>query len=85
MALPKPSFEFPLSTHVGTASQQPWVQLPDGAPAIRARCDAAKDWPMASLERSALAKAARENEPHMSHTLAGANHDPANCAEVGRP
>jgi hypothetical protein len=54
----------PPDIHIFTASKQPWVVLPSGAPAMPEYYVAADHWPEASLERRAVllaAKAARED------------------------
>jgi hypothetical protein len=50
----------PPNVHIFTASKQPWVELPPGAPAFAEYYRASEQWPKASLERraAALAKAA---------------------------
>lgn len=37
--------------HIFTASKQPWVQLPEGTPAVPGYYDSKLYWPQASLER----------------------------------
>ena len=41
----------PPDIHIFTASKQPWVVLPPGAPAVEEYYDRNKYWPEASLER----------------------------------
>jgi hypothetical protein len=41
----------PPDVHIYTRSKQPWVALPDGAPAFEAYYRASSLWPAASLER----------------------------------
>jgi hypothetical protein len=41
----------PPGIHIFTASKQPWVQLPQGVPAVAAYYDREQVWPAASLER----------------------------------
>ena len=50
----------PPDIHIYTASKQPWVILPPGAPAVPEYYDREKYWPAASLARrgAALARAA---------------------------
>ena len=50
----------PPDIHIFTATKQPWVALPPGAPAVPEYYDREKYWPRASLERRAalLAKSA---------------------------
>jgi len=43
----------PPDVHIFTASKQPWVILPPGAPAFAEYYDSAKLWPADSLERRA--------------------------------
>ena len=47
----------PPDIHIFTSSKQPWVVLPDGAPAVPEYYDATKYWPAASLERRAALRA----------------------------
>lgn len=42
---------FPPDIHIFTASKQPWVVIPAGAPAVPEYYDRNKYWPKASLER----------------------------------
>lgn len=51
---------FPPDIHIFTASKQPWVVLPPGAPAVPEYYDAAKHWPEESLRRRAALIARRE-------------------------
>ena len=41
----------PPDIHIFTASKQPWVQLPEGTPAVPEFYDSRKMWPAESLER----------------------------------
>ena len=41
----------PPDIHIYTRSKLPWVQLPDGIPAVEAYYDREALWPAASLER----------------------------------
>ena len=41
----------PPDIHIFTASKQPWVQLPDGVPAVPKYYDRDRYWPRESLER----------------------------------
>jgi hypothetical protein len=41
----------PPDIHIFTASKQPWVVLPEGAPAVAEYYDAERYWPAASLAR----------------------------------
>jgi len=41
----------PPDIHIYTSSKQPWVVLPEGAPAVAEYYRAAEVWPAASLER----------------------------------
>jgi hypothetical protein len=50
----------PPDAHIFTASKQPWVILPPGAPAFAEYYDSAKLWPAESLERRAAAFAAAQ-------------------------
>ena len=50
----------PPDAHIFTASKQPWVILPPGAPAFADYYDASKLWPAESLERRATAFAAAQ-------------------------
>jgi hypothetical protein len=43
----------PPDVHIFTASKQPWVKLPDNAPAFAAYYKSAELWPKESLERRA--------------------------------
>jgi len=45
------------NVHIFTASKQPWVALPPGAPAFAEYYRASDQWPKASLERRAAALA----------------------------
>jgi hypothetical protein len=45
------------NVHIFTASKQPWVVLPPGAPAFAEYYRASEQWPKASLERRAAALA----------------------------
>ncbi|MGA2550715.1 MAG: GFA family protein [Burkholderiaceae bacterium] len=42
---------FPPDIHIFTTSKQPWVQIPQGVPAVAEYYDSKKYWPQASLER----------------------------------
>ena len=44
---------FPPDIHIFTASKQPWVVLPPGAPAVAEYYKSAEHWPRESLERRA--------------------------------
>jgi hypothetical protein len=44
---------FPPDIHIFTASKQPWVVLPPGAPAVTEYYKSAEHWPRESLERRA--------------------------------
>ena len=48
---------FPPDIHIFTASKQPWVVLPAGAPAVAEYYKSAEQWPRESLERRAAALA----------------------------
>lgn len=50
---------FPPDVHIFTASKQPWVVLPLGAPAVPAYYKASEMWPKESLERRAALLATR--------------------------
>jgi hypothetical protein len=50
----------PPDVHIFTASKQPWVILPPGAPAFAEYYDSSKLWPADSLERRAAAFAAAQ-------------------------
>jgi hypothetical protein len=50
----------PPDIHIFTASKQPWVVLPPGAPAVAQYYDAARFWPEASLERRRVLRARRD-------------------------
>jgi hypothetical protein len=54
---------FPPDVHIFTASKQPWVVLPPGAPAVAEFYRASDLWPPASLERRAALFAARGRQP----------------------
>lgn len=54
---------FPPAAHIFTRSRQPWLVLPDAAPAFAAYYDAGNAWPAASLARYRAAKAARAGAP----------------------
>lgn len=49
----------PPEIHIFTASKQPWVVLPPGAPAVAEYYDAARYWPADRLRRRAALLAAR--------------------------
>lgn len=49
----------PPRAHIFIRSKQPWLTLPEGAPAFAGYYDAAKTWPSESLARYAAAKAER--------------------------
>jgi hypothetical protein len=54
----------PPDIHIFTASKQPWVQLPEGAPAVAEYYDRKRYWPAASLaRRDALMAAAAPRAP----------------------
>jgi hypothetical protein len=53
---------FPPDIHIFTASKQPWVVLPPGAPAVAEYYRASDFWPPRSLERRAALFAARGRE-----------------------
>ena len=46
--------QLPPDIHIFTASKQPWVLLPEGAPQVPAYYDSKQHWPAASLERRRL-------------------------------
>jgi hypothetical protein len=48
----------PPDIHIFTRSKQPWVVLPEGARAVKAYYDLAKEWPRASLVRREKLRAA---------------------------
>ena len=48
---------FPPDIHIFTASKQPWVVLPAGAPAVAEYYKSAEQWPRESIERRAAALA----------------------------
>ena len=50
---------FPPDIHIFTSSKQPWVVLPEGAPAVPEFYKIAERWPKESLERRAALMAAR--------------------------
>jgi hypothetical protein len=49
--------EFPPDIHIFTSSKQPWVVLPEGAPAVPEYYQASKYWRPDSLERRAALQA----------------------------
>ena len=49
----------PPDIHIFTMSKQPWVVLPDGAPAVREYYQAKKMWPKESLQRRAALSAGK--------------------------
>jgi hypothetical protein len=49
----------PPDIHIFTTSKQPWVVLPEGAPAVAEFYDIRTTWPAESLERRAAMRAAR--------------------------
>jgi hypothetical protein len=49
---------FPPDIHIFTSTKQPWVVLPEGAPAVPEFYRIAERWPKESLERRAALKAA---------------------------
>jgi hypothetical protein len=49
----------PPDIHIFTASKQPWVVLPEGAPAVEEYYQASKYWPKESLERREALKKAK--------------------------
>ncbi|MEN9864764.1 MAG: hypothetical protein RL748_354 [Pseudomonadota bacterium] len=58
--LDQPNLLPPLA-HIYVQSKQPWLQLDAATPAFAEYYDAAKLWPAASLERYAIAKAAKND------------------------
>ena len=46
----------PPDIHIFTSTKQPWVQLPEGTPAVPEYYSAKKYWPQESLERMAALK-----------------------------
>jgi hypothetical protein len=53
----------PPDIHIFTASRQPWVVLPAGAPAVPEYYDREQYWPPASLERRRALLARRDTGP----------------------
>jgi hypothetical protein len=53
----------PPDIHIYTASKQPWVVLPPGAPAVAEYYKAGAHWPAASLDRRAALMAAASPPP----------------------
>jgi hypothetical protein len=53
----------PPDIHIFTASKQPWVVLPPGAPAVAEYYSARAHWPAASLERRAALMAVAPRPP----------------------
>ena len=53
----------PPDIHIFTASKQPWVVLPPGAPAVLEYYDRKQYWPAASLTRRQQLLAARARSP----------------------
>ena len=51
---------FPPDIHIFTSSKQPWVVLPEGAPAVLEFYKIAERWPKESLERRAALMAVRQ-------------------------
>jgi hypothetical protein len=51
---------FPPDIHIFASSKQPWVVLPEGAPAVPEFYSIAERWPKESLERRAALMAARQ-------------------------
>jgi hypothetical protein len=50
----------PPDIHIFTQSKQPWVVLPEGAPAVPEFYDIRKTWPKESLERRAALRARQQ-------------------------
>ena len=51
--------QLPPDIHIFTSSKQPWVVLPEGAPAVPEYYDRTKYWPEESLQRRAALQAKR--------------------------
>jgi hypothetical protein len=49
----------PPDIHIFTMSKQPWVVLPEGAPAVTEFYDIRKTWPKESLERRVAMRAGK--------------------------
>jgi hypothetical protein len=49
--------------HIFTRSKVPWVELPDGVPAVDVYYDSNELWPAASLERLQAIREARASAP----------------------
>jgi len=53
---------FPPDIHIFASTKQPWVQLPQGTPAVAEFYKASEVWPPESLERRAALLAARSKQ-----------------------
>jgi hypothetical protein len=53
---------FPPDIHIFTSTKQPWVQLPQGTPAVPEFYKASEYWPPERLERRAALAAARPKQ-----------------------